>query len=400
MKNAVYNYVVWMISLSVCLVACTPAATPAVTPTATPTFAPTIPPTSEVGLDSEFPVTCSASDGGPDAQLKANLTPPESIEVPPGALFRQTWRLQNTGACAWPEDTRLVVVSGNMEFGPKEVPVLSAAPSTEVDITVELTTPSQPGQYQSYWRLQTSQGQLFGDLITMTLTVLGENDPGQVVTTPVQPPTPTPFATRTPRATLASPPLATRVPTPGTSGSCQGPDPRFTTLINQATEAGIPVTCATAPVEETSGKVQVFWQEIDTPGGVFTYRSFIIVQELQGDEGSAAYVLRGRDGQTFEAQVRIYTVAWTPSMPEQPEACTPLVPPEGYILPTQGIGTVWCEKSLWNSIGWPNNEAQAAGLAIQRTSTGLLMEVSSASGETYNIAIHLEAKAATVCQNP
>jgi hypothetical protein len=396
MKNAVYSYVVWIISLVVWLTGCTPGDISTATPTQTATaISPTLAPAPETSLDSDFPLTCPASAGKPDAQLEANLTPPEGTELQPNTSFRQTWRLQNTGDCAWPENTQLVLVSGNIDTGPGHVPVLSAAPGTQVDISVELTTPAQPGYYQSYWRLQSPQEQLFGDLITMEFTVLGD---GTQVRTAVPPPTPHP--TRVPRTATPPAPLATRFPASGSSGSCQGPDQRFTTIINQATGVGIPVTCATGPIQEETGAIQIFWQEVDSGDRAFTHRSLMIWQEDPDSDHDTVYVLRGRDAHTFEAQVRIYTVAWTPSMSEHPEACTPLVPPQGYVMPTRGIGKTWCEKSLWNSIGWPKADASPANIAIQSTSTGLLMEVRSPTGETYDIAIHLEAKAATVYQIP
>lgn len=397
MKNVVYTYVVRVIMLSLCLIGCTPSLTPEASPPPAITGSSTPTPSPDTGLDSEFPLTCPTSAGAPDAQFVADLTLPEEPAVQPGTTFRQTWRLKNTGDCAWPEQTQLILISGNIDTAPNYVPVLSAAPGTEVDITVELTTPSQPGEYQSYWRLQAPQEQLFGDLITMVFTVLGDDDPSQPVATAAPPPTPHP--TRVPKPTLTPPPVATRFPSITSPGSCQGPASRFTTLINQATEVGIPVTCAIGPVEEARGTIQIFWQEIESTDRTFTHRSLIIWQ-ASNDGANIAYVLRGRDEQTFRAQVRVYQDTWTPEMPEQPEACSPLVPPEGYLMPTQGIGKVWCEKSLWNSIGWPKSDAQPATITMQRTSTGLLMAVDSQDGKTYYVAIHLDAKAATVYAAP
>jgi hypothetical protein len=61
----------------------------------------------------------------------------------------------NNGSCALPEDTRLVFVGGHMMDGPRDgVPVGAVPPLTEFEVTVQLVTPHENGQYRGDWQLE------------------------------------------------------------------------------------------------------------------------------------------------------------------------------------------------------------------------------------------------------
>lgn len=90
---------------------------------------------------------------------------PDGTVVAPGATFTKTWTVRNNGggedgAGAWPEDTALLHVGGDMELRPAaaRVPVGAVVAGDERQLSVELTAPSGDGRYWSYWRLVSGDG--------------------------------------------------------------------------------------------------------------------------------------------------------------------------------------------------------------------------------------------------
>lgn len=98
--------------------------------------------------------------------------------LPPNSMFEQTWYLRNGGNTAWPAGCTVKFVGGdNMCAVDPEHPasvheLVSAAESTtcytevapgqEYGFTVLMRTPSRQGNFISYWRLTTSDGEKFG----------------------------------------------------------------------------------------------------------------------------------------------------------------------------------------------------------------------------------------------
>ncbi|MGC9520960.1 MAG: NBR1-Ig-like domain-containing protein [Anaerolineae bacterium] len=370
------------------------------------------------------------------ATFVADVNLPDGSRVPPGSNLRKIWRVRNTGDCAWLEDTSLVFVAGTVLDGPQRIPVTPAAPDSEVDIVADFTAPSKPGTYESYWRLQASGGHLFGAVIFMRFVV----DPNAAAIQPIAPPTPYPTPTVMPlpsptaRPTTAPTPLpsatkppATAPPTPippsptspptvaptatpmptatptavstapsALGGTCAEPDPRFEPVVSQALSVGIEPPCVTGPLVEEEGTLQLFWQDITQSEPPLRLQSLVLLR----DATSRVYVLDGKDPNTYVADVRAYDDNWTPTMPSRPEACAALVPPSGYIFPVQGIGKVWCENSLWNSIGWPEQPAEHVRALIQETQNGLLADLSDRGGTHYQIAVDLDTRAAAVARTP
>jgi hypothetical protein len=80
-----------------------------------------------------------------------------------GEPLTKTWRIRNVGTCTWNNTYRLVFAGGDKFAGPAAVPMpANVAPDQTVDVSVTLTAPGAPGQYQSFWQLQAPDGTLFG----------------------------------------------------------------------------------------------------------------------------------------------------------------------------------------------------------------------------------------------
>lgn len=130
--------------------------TPNVTPTSTPipvTPTETLTPTPE-----RTPLPCNIIGFIDD------ITIPDGTEMQPGESFTKTWRLRNDGSCNWTDAYRLVFVSGDQMDGPSVQAFTTdwIYPGFDVDVSVDLVAPSEPGSYIGYWKLQNQAGGAFG----------------------------------------------------------------------------------------------------------------------------------------------------------------------------------------------------------------------------------------------
>jgi hypothetical protein len=104
-------------------------------------------------------VVCNRASAG----RPLDVTIPDDTQMNTGESFTKTWRLVNTGSCAWSSEYSLVWFSGDL-FGAVRSEPLSGttAPGQTVDINIDMVAPDQPGTNQSNWKLSSPQGQLFG----------------------------------------------------------------------------------------------------------------------------------------------------------------------------------------------------------------------------------------------
>ncbi len=123
----------------------TPAATLAVTPKAEATTAGTAQPLcNKVGK-------------------VVDVTVPDLTVFLPNWQFVKTWRLENAGTCTWTPSYKLVFNSGNPMSAPKTVALTQMVkPGETVDVAVNLISPSEKGDYISYWTMSDYNGAPFG----------------------------------------------------------------------------------------------------------------------------------------------------------------------------------------------------------------------------------------------
>jgi hypothetical protein len=143
--------------------------TPLFTPTPfTVTPAPTSLPGGGGGGSVTQPVITPGTPGTPGALCNAakfieDVTIPDGTKVNPGAGFTKTWRLENYGACTWTTGYKLVFVKGDQMSAPAEIPIPTVVkPGERIDLSVNMIAPINPGEYESYWKLQDPSGQFFG----------------------------------------------------------------------------------------------------------------------------------------------------------------------------------------------------------------------------------------------
>jgi hypothetical protein len=173
---------------------------PTETPTATETPAPTATSTPErTNTPSGFASPAGVQPAGSCYGLAfvSDVTIPDNTTMTPGQKFTKTWRVRNSGSCAWEKGFKFNFIGGEAMGGSSVSLVSAVQPGNETDLSVDLTAPSTQGTYRGNWRMTNASGAYFGDEVYVLIVVSGA----------------TPSATVKSSATLSSSPTATMSPT-------------------------------------------------------------------------------------------------------------------------------------------------------------------------------------------
>jgi hypothetical protein len=88
-----------------------------------------------------------------------------------GKSFTKTWKVQNSGSCAWDAGFKFQNTGGNA-MGASSVSLpASVASGATYEISVPMTAPSTSGTVRSNWRMSTGTGQFFGDEVYVQIVV-------------------------------------------------------------------------------------------------------------------------------------------------------------------------------------------------------------------------------------
>jgi hypothetical protein len=180
------------------------AKTLAILETGTPTTEPTVTvavPTASPGGPTATPgptqVPCLAM------RFIADVTyPPYSI-VQPNTTFYKTWYVQNVGSCTWNGNYAIVHYDGFQLGGTTPLRLgsgVSVPPGKYVNITIQLWTGPQSGEFASLWMMTDENGTQFGggparnEPLVVRITVPGISPPEFTQPASTAPPfyTPTP----------------------------------------------------------------------------------------------------------------------------------------------------------------------------------------------------------------
>jgi hypothetical protein len=92
-----------------------------------------------------------------------DVTVPDNTQFAPNASFTKTWRLKNSGTCNWTPDYVTTFVSGDAMSAVYPVKLTSSvAPGGNVDVSVNMVSPSANGTYRGTWMLKNPSGKMFG----------------------------------------------------------------------------------------------------------------------------------------------------------------------------------------------------------------------------------------------
>ena len=151
-----------------------PTSTPFPTLTASPTFAPFATPTAGT------PLALPTSTGGSSSQkacygltFVSDVTIPDNTQMTPGQTFTKTWKVLNSGTCAWDVGFKFAFTTGNALGGSTVALSSAVASGGQYDISVPMTAPTTPGTYESKWRMSTAGGEFFGNEVYVIIVVGG-----------------------------------------------------------------------------------------------------------------------------------------------------------------------------------------------------------------------------------
>jgi hypothetical protein len=156
---------------------------PTTAPTQAATSAPIVvatPSTPNTPTTGASPTTAPVAQATPGASptcrnnstFVSDVTVPDGTTFAPGQSFTKTWRLRNSGTCAWTDGYELVFVRGtNMAAGSAAVP--ETTPGATADVQMQMTTPTSPGTHIGFYRMRTPNGTLFGDTVWVSIGVGG-----------------------------------------------------------------------------------------------------------------------------------------------------------------------------------------------------------------------------------
>jgi predicted RecA/RadA family phage recombinase len=162
-----------------------PTATPTMTSTPVPdtptaTWTPVIIVVTETPTPT--PTVCTL-----DAAFVADVTVPDGTVFEPGARIDKIWRIRNSGSCPWQSGYTWVFVSGDQMGADASQAVPATAAGGNVDIGVTMYAPAAPGTYTGYWRMKSSDGQVFGQTSSVNIVV---SSPATPTATPTSTPLP------------------------------------------------------------------------------------------------------------------------------------------------------------------------------------------------------------------
>jgi hypothetical protein len=106
-----------------------------------------------------------------NASYVADVTIPDYTQLEPGEAFVKTWRVRNSGTCAWDENTQLVFTRGASMGAPASVPVGTLAPGAVTEISVNMTAPETNETLSGYWNFADNNGDHFGTWLSVVVRV-------------------------------------------------------------------------------------------------------------------------------------------------------------------------------------------------------------------------------------
>ena len=143
----------------------TPLPTPE-PPTSTPTIAYATDPTMiALGTPGQL---CDDMSFDP---ATVDVTIVDGTQMTPGQDFVKTWKIKNTGICAWGDGYGLIYSYGEKMSG-EPVPLGTLVEvGQEVDVSVNFKAPDKVGEYNSSWQMANAKGIPFGKAIFVKIIV-------------------------------------------------------------------------------------------------------------------------------------------------------------------------------------------------------------------------------------
>ena len=158
----------------------TALAKPSSTPLPTNTPMPVVTFASPASSSAVIPTnTTIASSGGTSStcyglSYVSDVTIPDNTQVKPGESFTKTWRVLNSGTCAWESGFVFKLASGDAIGGSSVTLNQRVESGQQYDFSVQMVVPSnKTGELKGTWRLSDANGSQFGDGVYVLVKVVG-----------------------------------------------------------------------------------------------------------------------------------------------------------------------------------------------------------------------------------
>jgi hypothetical protein len=197
--------------------------------TPTPTFALPTPTATQATLAPTATNTQTTSGGSPGtgifstcdrAEFVADITIPDGTEMAPGNVFTKTWEVKNVGTCAWNENYKVIFYFGQQMAAQSSYKLTTNTVEIgdTLKISIQMTAPTQVGEYYSHWRLQNDKGEVFGlganaDPVFAQIKVVAGGSTTKTPTSQITGTATTGAPSNTPTNTTEPPPTNTPTPT-------------------------------------------------------------------------------------------------------------------------------------------------------------------------------------------
>ena len=147
-----------------------PTNTPIPTLTPAPTLAAPATSTGGIALGSTT-VPATASCYG--LAFVSDVSIPDNTPVTAGQSFTKTWKVKNSGTCAWDAGFKFAFTGGDAMGGTTYSVPSSVAAGAVTDISVPMVAPNKSGTIRGNWRMSTAAGQFFGDEVYVQVVIGG-----------------------------------------------------------------------------------------------------------------------------------------------------------------------------------------------------------------------------------
>lgn len=96
----------------------------------------------------------------------------DGTAMTPGQDFVKTWKIKNTGICAWGEGYGLIYAGYADQMSGEPVPLGTVIQvGQEVDVSVNFKAPTAVGEYTSAWQMANAKGIPFGKAVFVKIVV-------------------------------------------------------------------------------------------------------------------------------------------------------------------------------------------------------------------------------------
>ena len=136
-------------------------------PTETPTLAFATDPT-QIALGTPAGPACDDYSFDP---ATVDVTILDGTAMTPGQEFVKTWKIKNTGICAWGDGYGLIYAGYADKMGGVPVPIGLVEVGQEVEVSVNFKAPDKLGEYTSAWQMANAKGIPFGKAVFVKIIV-------------------------------------------------------------------------------------------------------------------------------------------------------------------------------------------------------------------------------------